>query len=55
MFTLGIAQQFVLTKRIRGWNITEQQGFPSGNEKIRNMVFAACCERLLASYNGFEL
>ena len=47
---LGIAQQSALTKHIRDWDIRVQKGFPSGNKRIRDLVHAACCERLLSNY-----
>ena len=52
MCTLGIAQQSVLTTNIRDCvcDVTEHQGFFSGNEGIHNVVLAACCERLLPKY-----
>ena len=47
----------VYTKNIRDWDITEEKGFPSGNGGFRDLVLAACCERLLPSANlrEFEL
>ena len=50
MFFLRIAQQSVLTKNSCDWDKTEQEGFLSGNEGIRDLVLAAYCERLLPNY-----
>ena len=39
-----------MTKNIRYWDITEHNGFSSGNEGIRDLVLAACCEGLMPNY-----
>ena len=50
MFTPAIAQQSVLAKNVRDWDIAMQKGFPFGNKGIRDLVLAASCELILPNY-----
>ena len=44
----------MFTKNIRDWDITEEKVVPFGHGEFRDLVLAACCERLLPSANLCE-